>query len=82
MSQFKLAPHSIRYKLFKSFSSSLYGFLLWDMSANKVDQIVLYLLEKMLAKIVSITYRTHNNLLHLISNDQPIDVQLHLRIIK
>ena len=27
-------------------------------------------------------YRTHNNLLHLISEDQLIDVQLHLGIMK
>ena len=36
MSQFKLAPHSVKYKLHKSFCSSLYGFftLLWDISAR------------------------------------------------
>ena len=31
---------------------------------------------------LQLPYRTHNNLLHLISKDQPIDVQLHLRIMK
>ena len=40
MSQFKLAPNSFKYRptLFKSFCSSLYGFLLWDMSAKSIDQ--------------------------------------------
>ena len=38
MSQFKLAPHSIKYKLFKSFCSSLYGFLLWDVSAKSINK--------------------------------------------
>ena len=31
---------------------------------------------------LQLPYRTHNTLLHLISKDQSIDVQLHLRIMK
>ena len=37
MSQFKLAPHSIKYKLFKSFCSSLYGFLLLNKSTKAIN---------------------------------------------
>ena len=33
-------------------------------------------------QLYQVPYRTHNNLLHLISKYQPIDVQLHLRIMK
>ena len=33
-------------------------------------------------QLYQLPYRTHNNLLHLIFKDQPIDVQLHLRIMK
>ena len=38
MSQFKLAPHLIKYKLFKSFCSSLHGFLLWDVPAKSINK--------------------------------------------
>ena len=32
--------------------------------------------------LYKLPYRTNNNVLHLIANDQPIDVQLQLRIMK
>ena len=35
--QFKLAPHLIKYKLFKSFCSSFYGFVLCDVSAKSIN---------------------------------------------
>ena len=79
MSQFKLAPHSIKYNLFKLFCSSLYGISLWDMSAKSINK---FCWRKCLRQLYQLPYRTHNNLLHLISKDQPIDVQLHLRIMK
>ena len=81
MSQFKLAPYSIKYKLFKSFCSSLYGFLLWDMSAKSINKFYISW-RKCLRQLYQLPYRTHSNLLHLISKDQSIDVQLHLRIMK
>ena len=33
-------------------------------------------------QLYKLPYITHNNLLHLISKDQPMDVQLHPRIMK
>ena len=81
MSQFKLAPYSIKYKLFKSFCSSLYGFLLWDMSAKSINKFYISW-RKCLQQLYQLPYITHNNLLHFISKDQPLDVQLHLRIMK
>ena len=50
MSQFKLAAHTIKYKLFKSYCSSLYGFLLCDMSAKSINKFYISLF----ATIVSI----------------------------
>ena len=70
MSQFKLAPYSIKYKLFKSFCSSLYGFLLWDMSAKSINKFYISW-RKSLRQLYQLPYRTHNNLLHLISKNQP-----------
>ena len=81
MSQFKLAPYSIKYQLFKSFCSSLYGFLLWDMSAKSINKFYISW-RKCLRQLYQLPYRTHSNLLHLISKDQSVDVQLHLRIMK
>ena len=71
MSSFKLAPYSIKYKLFKSFCSSLYGFLLWDISAKSINKFYISW-RKCLRQLYQLPYRTHNNLLHLISKDQPI----------
>ena len=81
MSQFKLAPHSIKYKSFKSLCPSLYGFLLWDVSAKSINKFYISW-RKCVRQVYKLPYRTHNNLLHLISKDQPIVVQLHPRIIK
>ena len=81
MPQFKLAPHSIKYKLFKSFCSTFYGFLLWDMSAKSINKFYISW-RKCLRQLYQLPYRTHNNLLQLISKDQLIDVQLDLRIMK
>ena len=81
MSQFKLALYSIKYKLFKSFCSSFYGFLLWDISVKSINKFYISW-RKCLRQLYQLPYRTHNNVLHLISKDQPIDVQLHLRIMK
>ena len=81
MSQFKLAPHLIKYKLFKSFCSSLHGFLLWDVPAKSINKFYISW-RKCLRQLYKLPYRTHNNLLHLITEDQPIDVQVHPRIMK
>ena len=66
MSQFRLVPHSIKYKLFKSFCSSLYGFLLRDMSAKSINKFYISW-RKCLRQLYQLPYKTHNNLLHLIS---------------
>ena len=81
MPQFRLAPHSIKYKSFKSLCSSLYGFLLWDVSAKSINKLYISW-RKCVRQVYKLPYRTHNNLLHLISKDQPIVVQLHPRIMK
>ena len=80
MSQFKLAPHSIKYKLLKSFCSS-YGFLLRDASGKSINKFYISW-RKCVRQLYKLPYITHNNLLHLISKDQPMDVQLHPRIMK
>ena len=81
MSQFKLAHHSIKYKSFISLCSSSYGFLLWDVSAKSIDKFYISW-RKCVRQVYKLPYRTYNNLLHRISKDQPIDVQLHQRIMK
>ena len=81
MSQFKLAPHSIKYKLIKSFCSSLHGFLLWDVAAKSINTFYISW-RKCMRQLYTLPYRTHNKLLHYISEDQLIDVQLYPRILK
>ena len=80
MSQFKLAHHSIKYKLFKSFCSSLHGFLLWDVPAKSVNTFYISW-RKCLRKLYYLIERT-TICLHVIFEDQPIDVQVHPRIMK
>ena len=80
MSQFKLAHHSIMYKLFKSFCSSLHGFLLWDVPAESINTFYISW-RKCLRKLYYLIERT-TICLHLIFEDQPIDVQVHPRILK
>ena len=65
----------------KSFCSSLYGFLLWDVSGKSINKFYISW-RKCVRELYKLPYNTHNNLLHLISKDQPMDVQLHPRIMK
>ena len=59
---------------------SLYGSVLWDFSSKHVEMFYTTW-RKCIRRLLGLPYRTHNNLLHLICNDIPVDGQLHLRFL-
>ena len=52
-----------------------------NFTSKKIEDIYV-LWHKAIRRIFKLPYRTHCNLLPLIVNDLPIDVQLHLRFLK
>jgi hypothetical protein len=81
LAQFKQASSMARYKLFKSFCMSVYGSSLWDFSEKMVESFYVAW-RKCVRKVWRLPPRTHNSLLSLICEDEPIDVQLHRRFFK
>ena len=59
---------------------SLYGSVLWDFLFKHVEMFYTTW-RKCIRRLLGLPYRTHNNLLHLICNDIPVDGQLHLRFL-
>ena len=62
------------------FCMSLYGGVLWDFSSKHVEMFYTTR-RKCIQRLLGLPYRPHNNLLHLICNDIPVDGQLHLRFL-
>ena len=77
---FKFTFSETKYFLFKVFCMSLYGSVLWDFSFKHVEMFYTTW-RKCIRRLLGLPYRTHNNLLHLICNDIPVDGQLHLRFL-
>ena len=75
---FKFTFSETKYFLFKVFCMSLYGSVLWDFSSKHVEMFYTTW-RKCIRRLLGLPYRAHNNLLHLICNDIPVDGQLHLR---
>ena len=74
---FKFTFSETKYFLFKVFCMSSYGSVLWDFSSKHVEMFYTTW-RKCIRRLLGLPYRTHNNLLHLICNDIPVDGQLHL----
>ena len=76
---FKLTFSETKYFLFKVFCMSLYGSVMLDFSSKHVEMF--YTTWRKCIRLLGLPYRTHNNLLHLICSDIPVDGQLHLRFL-
>ena len=72
---------SVKYVLFKAFCMPLYGCQLWDLSSRCCDSFFAAW-RKAIRRLLLIAPRSHSNLLHLVVNDLPIEMQLHKRFIK
>ena len=80
LAMFKYIPASLRYSLYKTCCMSLYGCVLWDFSFPSVQEYFTSW-RKSVRRVWKVPARTHNNLLPLICNDDPVDVQLHKRVL-
>jgi len=80
-SRFKYISVDVKYHLFKTNCMSLYGCQLWDLPSKECD--VFYVAwRKAIRCLLGIDNRTHCNLLHLLCNDLPVDIQIHKRFLK
>ena len=78
---FDCSYHNTKYTLFQSFCMNLYGCVLWDYSSKDVNGFFIRW-RKCLRRFLHLPMRTHNALLALICMDIPVEVQLHLRLLK
>ncbi len=76
----KLSP-SVRYNLFRSYCTSLYGCELWLLDNNSIDDLCIAW-RKGLRKIWNVSPRTHCSLLPLICNCLPLFDELCQRFLK
>lgn len=75
---FKHSLSFIKYELYKIFALCLYGSPLWDFSHKDVS-VCYTAWRKCMRRIWDLPNRTHCDLLHVIADDLPIEVQLHKR---
>ena len=81
MCLFPQAHSSVRYQLFKSYCMSLDGCVLWDLSSKYIQRFYVAW-RKSVRYVLGLPYKTHSNLLPLVCNDKPINLQLYKRFIK
>ena len=67
---------SSRYNLFRSYCMSLYGSQLWDFSLKGIEKVFIAW-RKAIRFVWRLPWRTHCNLLPLISNDDSIELQVY-----
>ena len=65
------------FKVFVCFHTKVYC----GMFSSKHVEMFYTIRRKCIRRLLGLPYRTHNNLLHLICNDIPVDGQLHLRFL-
>ena len=75
------SSYKVKYKLFKSFCMPLYGCVLWDYTSKNIERI-LTSWRKCIRKLLSVTNRTHCQLLPLLVDDIPVESQLYKRVLK
>lgn len=81
LSQFRFASLDVKYRLFKSYCMSLYGYQGLDLSSAYIDDIYVAW-RRCVRKLLGLPYRTHCALLPLIVRDESIDVQIEQRFVK
>ena len=81
MAQFGNIFSDTRYKLFKTYCMPLYGCQLWDFSKPEVERFYTAW-RKAIRVIWRLPYRSHCQLLPLICDDIPVELQLHKRFLK
>jgi len=80
MAQFSKSDIDVKYNLFKSYCMSVYGSHLWNF-ARKECKLFYTAWRKCIRRILGVPSNTHCNLLHLICEDYPVELQIHMRFI-
>ena len=81
MSQFKQAYTYTRYSLFNAYCMSLYGAPLWDLCSNSIERLYTAW-RKCVRKVMNVPYKTHSELLPLITCDVSIKTKIYRRSLK
>ena len=81
LAQFSKTPIDVKYKLFKSFCMSVYGSSLWNFGSKECEKFYVAW-RKCIRRLFNLPPQTHCNLLNVICDDFPVDVQLHKRFIR
>jgi len=80
LSTFKHCFSFVKYNLFKTYCMSLYGAMLWDFSSSSTEHFFTQW-RKSVRRVWKLPATTHCKLLNLISEDFPVETQLHNRFI-
>ena len=80
-SKFEHAEYKVKYFLFKSYCMSVYGSSLWNFEDSATEKFFVAW-RKCCRRLLKVPSNTHCNILHMLVNDDDIDVQLHRRQLK
>ena len=80
LATFRKCNYTVKYKLFKSFCTAMYGSSLWDLSDKKVE-CVYTAWRKCLRRLLDVPPTTHCDLLPIICDDKSFDLQIHKRFL-
>ena len=82
MSSFGKCYSSVKSKLFTQYCTSFYGSQLWPLKKNNTIDRISIRWRIALRKIWNLPFNAHCDLLPLVSNQLPLDIQLKCRFIK
>ena len=78
LSKFSSCDCDVKSFLFKTYSASFYGSVLWPLFSKHIEKFYVTW-RKVIRRVWNVPYRTHNYLLPYLLDDKPIHVQLFLR---
>ena len=81
MASFRYCDPKTKYRRCKTLCMSLYGCIMWGMSDQYIEEIFVTL-KKCLPKLLDVPQTTHSSSLHLIFEDIPVNVQIHIHCVK
>ena len=81
LSHFLNANYHVRYKLFQTYSMSLYGCQLWDYQDNTTNKFYAAW-RKAVRHVLGLPATTHCKYIHNIAGDHDIKEQLYIRFVK
>jgi hypothetical protein len=80
LAQFKHASALVKYALFKTYCTSMYGCPMWDLSRPLVERVYVAW-RKCVRRTLGISQRTHNDLIPYILNDTNVQTVIEKRLL-